>query len=155
MDTNRLFHTEVKKLWKRNTTMQLVLDGGQAPTRASDLSAGLDLYSAEEVIISKGTHKLVNLEIKFRVSYGTYKRIALRFSLAIKDIHVGANVINRDYTETVKVLLLNISELDFTVLIKDRIAQLILKRINIADIKLVDLLPKIKHVKGGFNSTET
>ena len=67
MDTNRLFHTEIKELWKRNTTMQLVLNGGQAPTRASDLFARLDLYSTEEITILKGTNKLVSLKIKFRV----------------------------------------------------------------------------------------
>ena len=135
--------------------MQLVLDRGQALTRASDLFAGLDLYFAEEVTILKGTNKLVSLEIKFRVSYSTYGRIATWFSLAVKGIHIGANVIDRDYTETVKVLLLNTSDLNFTVLIEDRIAQLILKRINIADIELVDLLPETKCAERGFDFTET
>ena len=45
--------------------MQLVLNSGQASTRASDLFTELDLYSAEEVTILKEINKLVNLEIKF------------------------------------------------------------------------------------------
>ena len=45
--------------------MQLVLNEEQAPTKAFDLSAELDLYFAEEVTISKKTNKLVSLEIKF------------------------------------------------------------------------------------------
>ena len=153
MDTNKLSHTEVKELWKRNTTMQLVLDRGQASTRASDLFAELDLYSAEEVTISKETNKLVNLEIRFQVPHGTYEQIAPRSSLAMKGIHVGAEVIDRDYTGTVKVLLLNTSDLNFTVLIEDRIAQLILERIDIADIELVDSLPETKRAERGFGST--
>ena len=135
--------------------MQLVLNKGQAPTKASDLFARLDLYFIEEVTILKEVNKLVSLEIKFHVFYGTYRRIALRFSLAMKGIHVRANVIDQDYTETVKVLLLNASELNFTVLIEDRIAQLILKRINIADIELVDSLPETKCAERGFDFTGT
>ena len=71
----------------------------------------------------------------------------------MKGIHVGAEVIDRDYTGTVKVLLLNTSDLDFTVLIGDRIAQLILERIDIADIELVDSLPETQRKEGGFGST--
>ena len=133
--------------------MQLVLNSGQASTRASDLFVGLDLYFAEEVTILKETNKLVSLEIKFRVPYSTYERIAPRFSLAMKGIHVSAEVINWNYTETVKVLLLNTSDLNFTVLIEDRIAQLILERIDIANIELVDSLPETQRAEKGFGST--
>ena len=72
----------------------------------------------------------------------------------MKGIHVSTDVIDWNYTKTVKVLLLNTSDLNFTVIIEDRIAQLIFERINIANIELVNLLPETKHAEEGFNSSE-
>ena len=67
---------------------------------------------------------------------GTYARIAPRSGLAIrKFIHVGAGVVDSDYQGKIKAVLFNHSTEDFAVQAGDRIAQLILKRIETPQVK--------------------
>ena len=66
-----------------------------------------------------------------------YARVAPRSGLACKGIDVSAGVIDSSYRGTVKVLLVNNSENDFTVSIGDRIAQMILERIENPEVTLV------------------
>ena len=62
---------------------------------------------------------------------GTYARIAPHSRLAAKNfIDIGAGVVNSDYQREIKVVLFNHSTKDFAVQASDRIAQLILERIE-------------------------
>ena len=69
---------------------------------------------------------------------GTYARIAPRSGLAIRNfINVGARVVDSDYRGEIKVVLFNHSVEDFNVQASDRIAQLILERIETPQVKKV------------------
>lgn len=58
-------------------------------------------------------------------------RVAPRSGLASKhSIDTGAGVIDADYRGEVKVLLFNLSDVDFTAAVGDRIAQLVLERVS-------------------------
>ena len=70
-----------------------------------------------------------------------------------KFIDTGAGVVDYDYRGNVGVVLFNHSDEDFPVARGDRIAQLILERIAIADIEEVDELPMTERGAGGFGST--
>ena len=62
---------------------------------------------------------------------GLYVRIAPRSGLALKKfIDVGAGVVNSDYRGEVGVVLFNHGDQDFEVKMGDRIAQLILEKID-------------------------
>lgn len=124
------------------------------PARGSPLAAGYDLSSSEDVSISKGTRRLVGTGIAFTVPYETYGRIAPRSGLAVKKgIQVGAGVIDRDYTGEVKVVLFNHGDEDFVIKKGDRIAQLIIEKIEMPEVKLVDELLVTERGEGGFGST--
>jgi dUTP pyrophosphatase len=57
-------------------------------------------------------------------------RVAPRSGLASKNfIDTGAGVIDADYRGEVKVLLFNFSDVDFTIKVGDRVAQLVLERV--------------------------
>ena len=58
-----------------------------------------------------------------------------------------------DYRGNVGVILFNFSEKDFTVKAGDRIAQLILERIAVAEVQEVDDLEASERGSGGFGST--
>ena len=97
---------------------------------------------------------LVKTDLSIAVPEGTYGRIAPRSSLAWKNsIHVGAGVIDGDYRGTVGVVLFNLSTQDFFVMKGDRIAQLILEKILIAEVEEVDELDITSRGSGGFGST--
>lgn len=79
---------------------------------------------------------------------------APRSGLAAKNfIDVGAGVVDYDYRGNVGVVLFNHAETDFAIARGDRIAQLILERICMADLEEVEELPDTERGAGGFGST--
>jgi dUTP pyrophosphatase len=97
------------------------------PTRATDGSAGYDLYSAVDTTIQPNTRSCIPLDITFIPPIGTYGQILSRSGLAAKHyVDVKAGTIDNDYTGNVHVLLENNSDKPFTVRIGDRIAQLVI-----------------------------
>ena len=99
------------------------------PTRATLKSVGLDLYSPTNVLIPAHDKKLVDLGIAFQIPMGYYGRIASRSGLAIHHhIHVGAGVVDHDYTGSVHVLLMNFSSQDHVIEKNHCIAQMILEQ---------------------------
>lgn len=68
------------------------------PTRASPLSAGLDLCSAYDVTVAANDQMLIFTDLRVSIPDGYYGRIAPRSGLAVKHrIDVGAGVIDGDY----------------------------------------------------------
>ena len=87
---------------------------------------------------------------------GTYAQIAPRSGLAIRNlIDVRVGVGDSDYRGKIKVILFNHSAEDFVVQAGDRIAQLILKRIETPQVKKVAALDDTDRGAGGFGSTGT
>ena len=80
------------------------------PTFATPKSVGLDLYSPTIVLIPAHDKVLIDMGIAFQIPMGYYGQIAPRSGLAIHHhMHVGAGVVDPDYTGPVQVLLLNLS----------------------------------------------
>lgn len=108
------------------------------PVRGSVGAAGYDLASAKDVVIPARGKGLCPTDIAIALPEGVYGRVAPRSGLAWKNsIDVGAGVIDEDYRGNVGVILFNHSDVDFTVKAGDRVAQLILERIAIADVEEV------------------
>ncbi|KAG8916546.1 Deoxyuridine 5'-triphosphate nucleotidohydrolase [Tulasnella sp. 417] len=127
-------------------------DKATLPTRGSALAAGYDL--AEEKVIPAKGKALVDTQISIAVPIGTYGRVAPRSGLASKFmIDTGAGVIDADYRGIVFVLLFNHSDKDFTVQVGDRVAQLIIEKIETPDVLEVDNLEETLRGAGGFGST--
>ena len=83
-----------------------------------------------------------------------FHRIAPRSGLAVKNfIDVGAGVVDYDYRGNVGVVLFNHNDVDFEIKRGDRIAQLILERISMADCVEVEELADTERGTGGFGST--
>lgn len=127
----------------------------QMPRRGSDGAAGLDLFAAEDVTVPARGRALVKTDLAIVVPEGTYGRIAPRSGLAVKHaIDVGAGVIDSDYRGNVCILLFNHSDEDFMVFGGDRVAQLILEKIQVpVEVAEVDALDETLRNSGGFGST--
>ncbi len=123
------------------------------PTKGSDESAGYDLYTNEGGRILPGQTRLYNTGLSLKVPIGTYGRIAPRSGLSNKSIMVNAGVIDRDYTGPVKIMLHNLSGDTYIVKKNDRIAQLILEKIETPNVNVVDSLEDTTRGSGGFGST--
>ncbi|EOR04627.1 Deoxyuridine 5'-triphosphate nucleotidohydrolase [Wallemia ichthyophaga EXF-994] len=126
----------------------------QLPARGSAYAAGYDLFSVEKKVIGAGDKALIDLGISISVPAGTYGRVAPRSGLAAKHhIHTGAGVIDADYRGRVFVLLFNLSQKDFEINQGDRVAQLILEKIETFPVEEVEELSETVRGAGGFGST--
>mmetsp|Transcript_5011 Transcript_5011/g.7862 ORF Transcript_5011/g.7862 Transcript_5011/m.7862 type:complete len:221 (-) Transcript_5011:119-781(-) len=134
--------------------VQLLSDKATLPTRGSPESAGLDLSSSESVTIPSGQRRVVKTDLSIACPQGTYARIAPRSGLAVKHgIDVGAGVVDADYRGPVGVVLFNFGDADYEVQPGDRIAQLILEQVCMADVVQVDALDETQRGSAGFGST--
>eukprot|EP01031_Cornospumella_fuschlensis_P033825 gene33826-40926_t len=124
------------------------------PTRGSAFAAGFDLSSAYDVVVPRRGKAICKTDLAIAIPPNTYARIAPRSGLAVKNfIDVGAGVVDYDYRGNVGVVLFNHAEEDFVVKRGDRIAQLILERICMAEVEEVEELASTDRGAGGFGST--
>lgn len=123
------------------------------PERKSKEAAGYDICSIQDLTIEPGSQALVGTGLAMRCPLGTYARVAPRSGLAVKGIHVGAGVIDRDYRGEVKVLLINLGSTPFVIKQGDRIAQVILEQCVMVDPICVESLDDTHRGDGGFGST--
>lgn len=137
-----------------NLLIKRLSDKAKLPTRGSALAAGYDLYSAEKKVIPARGKALIDTQLSIAVPLGTYGRVAPRSGLASKFmIDTGAGVIDADYRGVLYVLLFNHSDADFTVEEGDRIAQLVIERIETPSVVEVDDLEATLRGADGFGST--
>jgi dUTP pyrophosphatase len=106
----------------------LLLPTASVPVRATAGSVGYDLAAAEAVTVPAHGQALVRTGLSLTLPDGCYGRIAPRSGLAVRhSLHVGAGVIDQDYTGEVKVVLFNLGASDVTFAVGDRVAQLVLE----------------------------
>ena len=142
-----------------NITLKVKLNNEDAlaPTFGSKFAAGMDLYSCEDIIIP--SHKTKAIDTGISVSWSGpdeenyYLRIAPRSGLELKSGIYNAGVIDYDYRGPIKVILFNFSDEHFIVKKHDKIAQLLLEKINRPTIELVDQLDDTERGANGFGSS--
>ena len=112
------------------------------PTRATEGSVGLDSYSPANYIIPPHTQLLIPTQIKLRIPLRHYGKLASKSGLAIlHQLHVGAGVIDPDYTGEIMVLLINTASHVHPIIKGDPMAQLILEKVSILILEEVKELP--------------
>ncbi|MDR0273192.1 MAG: dUTP diphosphatase, partial [Clostridiales bacterium] len=128
------------------------------PARQTPQSAGLDLHAklTEPVSIKKGECVLIPTGVKIALPLGLEAQIRSRSGLALNHGVVVLNspgTIDADYRGEIKVLLINHGPDAFEINRGDRIAQLILAKIEIIDFTETDELSDTPRGDGGFGST--
>jgi dUTP pyrophosphatase len=138
--------------------VKLLNSHAKLPVYSSDWAAGMDIHSSCNIIIPPNTTSLVKtgIAVSWFGSDATnyYLRLAPRSGLALKSgIFVNAGVIDWDYRGEIGVVLYNSSDVDFEVKPGERIAQMILEKINRVNIVQTDQLDSTIRGLGGFGST--
>ena len=127
------------------------------PQKATEESAGYDLYAAEAKTILPGKNDLVCLDLRWAIPKGFCGRIFPRSSLIKENnVTVEAGLIDADYRGLVYVLLFNHSEKVFTVRTGDRIAQAVFFEkfdVRFEKVSKQEDLGMTKRGSGGFGST--
>jgi dUTP pyrophosphatase len=142
-------------------TIPIVLShvAAQPPKRANLTDAGADLHAVESYVLYPGDRIAVETGLSLAIPPGFYGQIAPRSGLAAKNgVMVLGGVIDSAYRGAVKVLLYNSSHpYPFAEPIRistgDRIAQLIILPISLAEFSPVESLPDTVRGQGGFGSS--
>ena len=129
------------------------------PKTATGGSAGMDLYACldSDVTLAPGQRALIPTGIAIALESNAYVAyIYARSGLAIKSGITLSNcvgVVDSDYRGEVKVGLINLSDSEYTVKNGDRIAQMVIAPVIMADIEEVAELDETERAAGGFGST--
>ena len=131
------------------------VQGPFIPNYAHAGDAGADLCSAVDDCIPPGDRKLISTGIRLALPQGHVGLIWPRSGLAVKQgIDCGAGVIDSGYRGEVRILLFNHSDQDFTIRKGDRIAQLLVQKVETAHFEAVDNLDDTVRGEKGFGSTD-
>ncbi|HUE28876.1 MAG TPA: dUTP diphosphatase [Solirubrobacteraceae bacterium] len=129
----------------------------QLPTRAYPDDAGLDLYALEAAQLAPGERASVGTGIAVEIPVGQAGIVLPRSGLAARHGIALVNapgLIDSGYRGEVRVLLLNTDrESTFDVAPGDRIAQLVLVRVETPEVAEVEELALSERGDGGFGSS--
>ena len=133
----------------------VVGSNGKTPTKAHPSDAGFDLYASEDLVLPSGETLAVPTDIRIHLGAGWEGQVRSRSGLAKKGITVANSpgTIDAEYTGEVKVLLHNSTRGDHVVGKGDRVAQLVIQRVEDAAFERVDSLGDTERGNHGFGSS--
>ncbi|RWS19725.1 deoxyuridine triphosphatase-like protein, partial [Leptotrombidium deliense] len=131
--------------------VKLLSDLAMVPTKATEGSAGFDIFAPCDYLVPKNGKILIDTYIAIELPSNCYGRISPRSGIAWNaSIHVGGGVIDSDYRGSIHVILFNFNNVDFLIKRGDRFAQLICERIETPVIVVVDELDFTKRNNKGL-----
>jgi len=134
--------------------VELLTKTAQPPVRATDGSAGFDLFADEDTIVPAKGQRLVSTGIAVGIAPGKCGQVWPRSGMDSKsEVTRGAGLIDPDYRGPLMVLLINRSDVDYPILRKDRIAQLLITTAFAETVEIVEKLDNTARGSGGFGST--
>lgn len=129
------------------------------PEYHSEGAAGADIYAylKEDVLLRKGEVCIIPTGIAVEIPYGWEIQIRPRSGLASRGIILpnSPGTIDSDYRGEIKVILMNLGDESFLIRHHDRIAQMILTKVERINFIEVGELSASKRGEGGFGSTGT
>ncbi len=130
----------------------------ELPKYQTRQSAGLDLraHSEHEIELKPLQRRLIGTGLYFELPVGYEAQIRPRSGLANKygiTVLNSPGTIDADYRGEVKVLLVNLSDVPYTISSGDRIAQMIIAKYEQVELKEVPQLADSERASGGFGST--
>lgn len=129
------------------------------PQRATDGSAGMDLYAVLKEPLTVAAGERVRIPTGIAIGLPSPETVALVFArsgLAVKHGLTLSNcvgVIDSDYTGEIQVGIINQSDTAYTVQPGERIAQLVITPVLQPTVVETDTLEKTARGDGGFGST--
>lgn len=133
-------------------------EGLDLPAYATEQSAGMDLLAAIEsdMVLKAGEFAIVPAGIAIALPAGFEAQIRPRSGLAAKNgltVLNSPGTIDADYRGEIKVILINHSNVDFTIARGMRIAQMVIARYEHVSLNEVANLDETNRGDGGFGST--
>jgi len=130
----------------------------ELPAYETTASAGLDLKAntSEAIVLKPLERALIKTGLFLEIPEGYEAQVRPRSGLAFKNgitVLNAPGTIDADYRGEVGVILINLSNENFTIQPGDRIAQLVFARFEQAEWEHVEVLNETQRGEGGFGST--
>ena len=139
---------------KKESNLICRVSGDSIPKYAHAADAGADLTASKKMLIPPRERLLVTTGIRLEIPEGHVGLIWPRSGLAVKKgIDCGAGVIDSHYRGEIKVLLFNHSDNEFQIEQGDRIAQLLIQKVERVEFLPADGLSETTRGQMGFGST--
>lgn len=128
------------------------------PAYQTDGAAGLDLHAAvaDSVTIAPGARRLVPCGVFIALPEGVEAQVRPRSGLALKHgvtLLNAPGTVDSDYRGELQVIVINHGAEPFVVARGMRIAQLVIARVEQAELVEVEQLPESRRGAGGFGHT--
>lgn len=116
--------------------------------------AGLDIFSAENILLKVGARKRVRTGIKMELPKGyaglVWDKSGIAFNEGVKTM---GGVIDSGYRGEILIVLVNLGKNNYEIKKGQKIAQLLIQKIEEAKIKIADIVGETSRGADGFGST--
>ena len=133
--------------------IEVCKEGVQLPTYATEGDAGMDIRAAEDVTIYPNETKIIPTGLKMAIPEGYEIQVRSRSGIALKQglmVTNGIGTIDESYKGDIGVILTNTSKEAAIINQGDRIAQLVLMKVEKIDWNLVSDLNESVRGEQGF-----
>lgn len=134
--------------------MKIVLDRGAfPPIRAHADDAGLDMRSPVDVMLPARGSVVIDTGVHVAVPAGCAGFIKSRSGLMCRWGITTDGTVDSGYTGSIRVCMINHSDMPYHVHRGDKVAQLVIVPVRIDAVEIVDELPWAERGDNGFGST--
>lgn len=123
------------------------------PNRAHPGDAGLDLFALNDGVLAPHEPAKLRTGIAMAIPEGHVGLICDRSSMGAKGVRTLGGVVDSGYRGEVQVLLINLRNEPLTVRAGDKIAQMLVLPVNLAQVEEAKSLDNTQRGAGGFGST--
>ena len=121
-------------------------------------SAGMDLCAAikQDLVLNKGDRALIPTGFAIALPAGFEAQIRPRSGLAVKHgigLINSPGTIDTDYRGEIKIAVINLGSGPYTFQRGDRIAQMVVQKVHVAQLYIVEELDETERDSGGFGHT--
>ena len=153
-----LSHQQKENMYTTTLKIEKLSNNKYLPEYQTEGAAGMDLCAAieEPVLLRPFERKLIPTGIKIELERGFEAQIRPRSGISIKH---GISLVNcvgtidEDYRGEICVPVINLSTEEYTIQPNERIAQMIIAKVERAKIVVVQSLSETTRAAGGFGST--
>lgn len=139
-----------------NIKIKKLCEDATLPRYAHEGDAGMDIYSLVDETIEAGERKLIPTGIAFEIPQGYEIQVRSKSGLAANNglfVLNSPGTIDSGYRGEIKVILLNTGEQEYHVRKGEKIAQIILNKVEGIELKVVEELSETARGSGGLGST--
>lgn len=133
---------------------QKISDGAIIPFCAHRGDAGMDIFSAEETVLKPSERKAIKTGFKMELPEGFVALVWDKSGLAVKNgVKTMAGVIDCGYRGEILIVLVNMGSEPFEIKKGQKIAQMLIQKVERPEIEEADSVSETIRGQGGFGST--